>query len=68
MRNLIDLTSREKEILSLISQGLTTRQISQKLFISVPTVKTHRHNLLRKLGAVNSAQLISLAVKRSFIS
>jgi DNA-binding CsgD family transcriptional regulator len=62
-----DLTPREKEVLNLISKGLTTRQISQILYISVPTVKTHRHNLLRKLRASNSVELISIALKKALI-
>lgn len=62
-----DITPREKEILNLISIGLTTRQISQKLSISMPTVKTHRHHLLSKLKASNSAQLVKTAMNKALI-
>ncbi len=43
------ITRREKEVLSLISEGLTNNQIATKLFISITTVDTHRKNLLAKL-------------------
>ena len=44
------LTSREREILDLIAEGLSNKQIAQVLCIEVPTVKNHVHNLLEKLG------------------
>ncbi|MFL6583357.1 MAG: LuxR C-terminal-related transcriptional regulator [Chthoniobacterales bacterium] len=52
------LTSREKEILSLIASGLTSKEIAARLFLSVATVDTHRANLMSKVGAHNVAQLI----------
>lgn len=61
------ITRREKEILKLISQGLTNGEIAQKLFISIPTVNTHRKSLLEKLDAKNTAILISKAIKLSLI-
>jgi DNA-binding NarL/FixJ family response regulator len=60
------LSKREKEIALLISEGLTSTQISEKLFLSPLTVNTHRRNLLNKLNLNNTAQLsalISLAFK-----
>lgn len=65
--NLPALTKREKEILQLISEGLTNNQIAQKLFISPLTVDSHRKNLLTKLNANNTATLIKLAVQNGFI-
>jgi DNA-binding NarL/FixJ family response regulator len=66
MDNRLDvLSKREKEIALLISEGLTSAQISEKLFLSLLTVNTHRRNLLNKLNLNNTAQLsalISLAV------
>lgn len=56
------LTRREKEILLLIAEELTTKSIAEKLFISVKTVETHRQNLMQKLGAQNSAGLIKKAI------
>jgi DNA-binding NarL/FixJ family response regulator len=55
---MLPTTSREKEILSLIAVGLTTKEIAFKLNRSHHTVETHRKNLLRKCEAKNSAELI----------
>jgi DNA-binding NarL/FixJ family response regulator len=57
------LTPREKEILLLVSEGLTNKQIAEDLFISENTVKNHIKNLLEKLGLENRVQLASYAVK-----
>ncbi|HEU5054850.1 MAG TPA: response regulator transcription factor [Hanamia sp.] len=61
------LTKREKEILQLISEGLTNNQIAEKLFISPLTVDSHRKNLLTKLSVNNTASLIKLAVKHGLV-
>jgi DNA-binding NarL/FixJ family response regulator len=50
------LTARELEILALIDEGLSNKEIAGRLFISVPTVKSHVHNILRKLGASRRGQ------------
>lgn len=65
--NLPALTKREKEILHLISEGLTNNQIAEKLFISPLTVDSHRKNLLTKLNVNNTASLIKLAVQNGLI-
>jgi two-component system, NarL family, nitrate/nitrite response regulator NarL len=57
------LTPREKEILLLVSEGLTNKQIAEKLFIAENTVKNHIKNLLEKLELENRVQLASYAVK-----
>jgi DNA-binding CsgD family transcriptional regulator len=57
------LTTREKEILKSIANGLTSAQIAQKLFIAENTVETHRKNLLAKFEAKNIAELIKKPVK-----
>ncbi|MFD2201159.1 response regulator transcription factor [Shivajiella indica] len=66
LENKLDILSkREKEIALLISQGFTSAQISERLFLSPLTVNTHRRNLLNKLKLNNTAQLsavISIAV------
>lgn len=56
----IKLTSREIEIVKLISTGLTSHQMADKLFISQRTVETHRANLLKKVGANNSIELLKI--------
>src|SRR5690242_6575399 len=61
------LTKREKEVLQLISEGLTNNQIAEKLFISTLTVDSHRKNLLTKLNVNNTASLIKLAVKHGLV-
>jgi DNA-binding CsgD family transcriptional regulator len=56
------LTRRELEILRLIQQGMTTREIADKLFLSFETVRTHRRNMLEKTNAKNSSKLIHYAL------
>ncbi|GAB4383723.1 MAG: response regulator transcription factor [Elainellaceae cyanobacterium] len=51
------LTRREREVLQLIGQGLTNRDIAEQLYISEGTVKTHVNHLLNRLGLRNRAQL-----------
>lgn len=61
------ISRREKEVLLLIAEGLTNNEIAEKLFISVPTVNTHRKSLLEKLDAKNTAILIGKATKLGII-
>jgi len=56
------LTPRQKEILRLVAQGLTNREIAQQLAISVRTVEVHRFNLMRRLKVRNVAQLLRQAL------
>lgn len=55
------LTIREKELLSHIARGLTDKEIANKFNISLGTAKTHRNNIIRKLGVRNSASLAAFA-------
>ncbi|EMS30929.1 two component transcriptional regulator, LuxR family [Mariniradius saccharolyticus AK6] len=59
------LSKREKEIGYLIAKGLSSVEISEKLFLSLLTVNTHRRNLRKKLNLSNTAQLTSLISKYS---
>lgn len=61
------ITRREKEVLQLIAEGLTNAEIAEKLFISVPTVNTHRKSLLVKFNVKNTATLIAKAIRLSVI-
>jgi DNA-binding NarL/FixJ family response regulator len=61
------LTRREKEVLTLIAEGMTNNEIAQGLFISSTTVDTHRKNLLSKFEAKNTAALIRIAAQMQFI-
>jgi two-component system response regulator NreC len=56
-----ELTKREKEIIKLVTQGLTNSQMGEKLFISPKTVDTHRTNIMKKVGVNNVAGLIRFA-------
>ena len=62
-----ELTLKEIEIVKLISAGMTSKEIAEKLFISPRTVETHRHNILKKLDLSNAAQLSSWAKEKGFI-
>lgn len=62
-----ELTLKEIEIVKLISSGLTSKEIGEKIFISPRTVETHRHNILKKLGIPNAAQLSSWAKDKGYI-
>jgi len=61
------ITRREKEVLELIALGLTNPEIAEKIFVSVNTADTHRKNLLMKLEAKNTADLVRLAFKYNII-
>src|SRR5690606_8978680 len=61
------LTKREDEVLSLVAQGLTNRGVSERLFISVKTVETHKAHILEKLGLKNTAELIKYAIKNNLV-
>ena len=61
------LTRREKEVLTAISEELTTQEIADQLFISGKTVETHRMNLISKLGARNSVGLVKIAMEKGLL-
>jgi DNA-binding CsgD family transcriptional regulator len=61
------LTPREVEVLGLIAQGMSSVRIAQKLAISFETVKVHRRNMLRKVEAHNTFELIRMAIKKRWI-
>lgn len=61
------LTTREKEVLVLVSEGATTMAISRQLFISTQTVETHRRNLMQKFEVNNAAALIRKATEKGLL-
>lgn len=61
------LTEREREILRHIAEGETSRQIAEKLCISLATVKSHRNNLMKKLKCNDMAGLIKIAIKKGLV-
>ncbi|SEG17816.1 response regulator [Parabacteroides chinchillae] len=61
------LTIRETELLSLIVEGYTNKEIAEKLFLGVETVNSYRKNLLLKLGVKNTAAMVKLAITEKLI-
>ncbi len=61
------LTTREREILQMVVQGISNSEISARLFISPRTVETHRSNVMHKLGLRTQAELLKFAVVRGLI-
>ena len=57
------LSQRELQILKLVKEGFLSKEISNKLNISLHTVNTHRQHFLEKLGANNSMEAVSFAIK-----
>ncbi len=57
------LTLKEREVLQLIAEGYSTREIAEKLFVSVKTIESRRRNLLQKLEAHSIADLIKIAIR-----
>lgn len=62
-----ELTEREIEILKYIAEGLSNKEIGDKLFISHRTVDTHRTNLMQKLGVHNIAGLVRTAIQAGLV-
>lgn len=62
-----ELTSREREVLQLIAEGHTNREIAGILCISIKTVQTHRANLMQKLDLHDRADLIKYAIQKKII-
>lgn len=61
------LSDREVEIVRMVAEGKITKEIADKLFISVRTVETHRSRIMKKLGAANASEMINTAAKRKLI-
>ncbi len=62
------LTEREKEILQLLAEGKTNKEVAALLSLSLYTVDTHRTNIMQKLGLHNTAELVLYAVRKKIIS
>ncbi|HWR32446.1 MAG TPA: response regulator transcription factor [Chitinophagaceae bacterium] len=63
-----DLTQREKEILVLVVKGYSNQEIADELHISIPTVKTHRSNILFKCDVKNTASLVRFVMENSLLN
>jgi len=61
------LSNREREVFQLIAEGRSTRQISDMLFVSISTIKSHRAKIMEKLGAESPVKLVRLALQLGII-
>ncbi|MEJ2710694.1 MAG: response regulator transcription factor [Anaerolineales bacterium] len=66
-QNHSDLSPREREVLQLIAEGYTNKQIAEILCISIKTVQSHRSNLMQKLDLHNQGELIKYAIQKKII-
>ncbi|CAG0948589.1 Oxygen regulatory protein NreC [Myxococcaceae bacterium] len=64
----VQLSARELEVLQLISEGLSTREIAGQLSISVKTVEAHRTSLMRKLGVRKNTELVRYALRNGLVT
>ena len=62
-----DLTTREREVLQLMAQGKSNREIGAALFITEGTVKTHVNSILAKLNVADRTQAVTTAIKRGLV-
>lgn len=62
------LTAREREMLQLMAEGMTAKEIASHLYVSVKTVETHRRNIAQKLNINRSAELIKYAIREGLVS
>lgn len=67
MRNSEFLTPRQKEIMTLISQGIRHNEIAEKLEIEERTVKFHLHLAREKLNAKNTIQAVAISISRGLV-
>ena len=62
------LTTRERQVLQCVAEGMTNRQIAEQLGLAVKTVDTHRMRLMRKLNIHDQTNLVKFAVRRGLVS
>jgi DNA-binding NarL/FixJ family response regulator len=61
------LSERERQVLKLIAEGKTNKEIAQALFLAVKTVQAHRANLMRKLGMHDRTELVKYAIRKGIV-
>ncbi len=64
----LNITAREMEIIRLIAEGCSNKEVADKLFLSTHTVTTHRKNIMNKLGVNNTAGLVLFAVRENLLN
>jgi DNA-binding NarL/FixJ family response regulator len=62
-----DLTTREREVLTVLALGHTNREIAEQLCIGVETVKTHLNNIYAKFAVSRRSQAVSLAIRHQLL-
>ena len=62
-----EVTSREREIVQLLAEGKSTKDVASILDLSVKTVETHRANIMRKLGIHSVSELVLYAVRNNIV-
>src|SRR2546426_12765517 len=62
-----DLTAREREIVQLVAEGKSTKEVAITLSVSVKTAETHRSNLMRKLGLHCVSEVVLYAVRNNIV-
>ncbi|MGZ4158606.1 MAG: response regulator transcription factor, partial [Bacteroidia bacterium] len=64
----LNISDREMEIIKLIAEGFSNKEVADKLFLSTHTITTHRKNIMNKLGVNNTAGLVLFAVRENLVS
>ena len=66
-KGIAKLSNREKEVFPLLADGMSIRDIADRLCISPKTVETHKYNIMEKLNVISIAQLTKIAIKKDLI-
>jgi DNA-binding NarL/FixJ family response regulator len=67
-RRLGTLTSREREVLQLIAEGLSSKEVAERLGVATKTADAHRTSLMKKLGVHKASCLVRLAIREGLIA
>ena len=62
------LSAREREVLKLLAEGLSVKEVATRLGLSVKTVDVHKYNLMKKIDVHDRAELIKYAIKKKLIA
>jgi DNA-binding NarL/FixJ family response regulator len=65
---LASLTDREREVLQLIAEGLSTKEVATQIGVSTKTAESHRTSLMRKLGVHKASELVRIAIREGMIA
>lgn len=64
----VTLTKKERQVLQLVAEGKSTKEIAKALFVTVKTIETHRYRLMKRLGIHSIAQLTKYAIRHGITS